>query len=74
MADRPKLGIRCPDDRRVTITNEGALFRVKVKPPLPEADLDATFADHRAARGHAGGLRLIHRWPIEDLTEEGQRA
>ena len=55
-------------DRRIVITKEAGEFRVCVDPTPEGPDLSGCFLTHRHARGHAGGLRLAHRWPIIDRT------
>lgn len=67
MANRPKLALlRC--DRSIIITQEGEGFAVRVDPAPEGPDLTGSFPTYRTARGHAGGLRMIHRWPIVDQT------
>lgn len=40
-------------------------FDVEIEPPL-DGDGLRQFETYRAARGHASGLRLVHRWQIRD--------
>lgn len=67
MADRPKLSL-LRSDRRIVIAQAGESFRVCVDPAPDGPDMGDTFPTYRRARGYAGGLRLIHRWPIADET------
>ncbi|MBB6190563.1 hypothetical protein FHS51_000776 [Sphingobium wenxiniae] len=71
MAERPKLSL-LRTDRRILITQEGGQFRVCVDPAPDGPDLTAIFPTYRAARGNAGGLRLVHRWSIIDQTCPGE--
>ena len=64
MADRPKLSL-LRSDRRIIIKQVDGQFRVCVEPAL-DREATKTFPTYREARGHAGGLRLVNRWPIED--------
>ncbi|ALR22064.1 hypothetical protein [Sphingobium baderi] len=67
MAERPKLSL-LRSDRRIVITQDADQFRVCVDPAPDGPDLTTTFPTYRSARGHAGGLRLVNRWPIIDQT------
>lgn len=68
MANRPAVTFGLRADHRVVIRSEAGLFTVKVEPPLSGHDLNGTFPIWKQARGHAGGIRLVHRLPIQDLT------
>lgn len=68
MCDAQPMNLRLVDDRRIVIRHENGLFTAKVEPPVEGHDLDATFALWRDARGHAAGVRLVHRIPILDMT------
>lgn len=47
----------------------GLGFDVTVR-PVPTGDtLDREFPTYRAARGYAGGLRLVKGWPVVDHLE-----
>lgn len=59
-------------DRRIVIKESGGSFHVAVEPAPDGPDLTATFPTYRQARGHAGGLRLVNRWPIIDQTCAGE--
>lgn len=49
----------------------GGRFDVEVIPPPAEgASFDQTFPTYKAARGYAGGLRLVTGWPLIDLAED----
>jgi hypothetical protein len=49
----------------IAIRSVGGLYQVSVGPDHP-AHQPELFADHRTARGFAGGLRMINRWQIND--------
>lgn len=68
MAERPKLAQAMRDDHKIVIRQIAGMFSVAIEPPMPDHDLGGTFAVWKAARGHASGIRLIHRLPIQDLT------
>lgn len=68
MTDHPRITIGLRTDHRIVIRNDGDRFAVFVDPPLAGHDLDGTFAVWKAARGHASGVRMIHRFPIIDET------
>lgn len=55
-------------DHRIILKREGEGFAVVVEPPLSGESFDTQRATYKEARGWAGGLRLTHRWPIEDRT------
>ena len=55
-------------DRRIVISREAGRFCVRIDPAPDGPDLSGAFATYRIARGHAGGLRMVHRWPIIDQT------
>lgn len=57
-------------DRIITISHCPEGFAVCVTPPVDGDDLDQTFADHRRARGWAGGLRMTRGWRIVDLASD----
>ncbi|WP_150291663.1 hypothetical protein [Sphingobium estronivorans] len=71
MANRP-MATLMRTDRRIVIAQEGGLFHVRVEPAPDGPDMTGTFHTYRNARGHAGGLRLVHRWPVEDRTCSGE--
>ena len=56
-------------DHTIYITGHGGAYLVAVIPPEPTYE-PQLFADHRSARGFAGGIRLCRRWPIHDQTLE----
>lgn len=55
-------------DRIIIIEQQDGRFAVRVDPPFEGDDFARTDAEYKAVRGWAGGLRLTHRWPIEDRT------
>jgi len=58
-------------DRRIIIEYNDGDFSVRVDPPQPGEDLDRVGLTLKVARGWASGLRLTHRWPIEDRSGDG---
>lgn len=52
----------------IVITHDSEGFHVSVEPRPEGADLTSTYPTHRGARGYAGGLRMVNRWPICDRT------
>ncbi len=71
MAERPTLAL-LRTDRSIIVTQDGGQFHVCVDPAPDGPDLSGAFPTYRKARGFAGGLRLIHRWPIIDRTCGGE--
>lgn len=57
-------------DRRIILSLTEGVYRVEVTPEHDDHP-PLHFGTYRAARGHAGGLRLVTRWPIDDLSPEG---
>ena len=49
----------------IAITRNGDGFRVAVNPAHPDHP-PRLFADHREARGAAGGLRMVSGWRLVD--------
>lgn len=62
------LGLCRVDDPAVIIREGGGGFLVTVEPAPDGFEQPPPFADHKRARGYAGGLRLVHRWKIIDKT------
>lgn len=56
-------------DPCIIIERDGDGFVTFVSPPLDGVNHRATYAQHKAARGYAAGLRLTHQLMIEDRTE-----
>lgn len=59
--------------RSVVVERDGDAFIVRVEPSCLGGLLDRSFAEYKRARGYAGGLRLMHRWPIEDCAAGGAK-
>lgn len=59
--------------RSVIVEPAGDEFSVRVDPPCLGGFFDRSFAEYKRARGYAGGLRLTHRWPIDDRAEGGAK-
>jgi hypothetical protein len=56
-------------DRAVTIgRDDKGLYLVTVSPPCPDHE-PRLFDNYKEARGYAGGLRMVHRWAIQDEAE-----
>ena len=56
----------------IHITRYGSGFAVKVDPPHPDHP-PRLFADHREARGAAGGLRMVSGWRLVDECQPDGR-
>lgn len=51
----------------ITISRDRVDFIVKVVPE-PDIRVAGSFVTKREAFGYASGLRMVHRWPIVDMT------
>ncbi|QQN73625.1 hypothetical protein [Croceicoccus sp. YJ47] len=67
-AKKPVLSAFTDPRHRVVIRDIGGMFQVTVEPEHP-AHTPETYATYKQARGYAGGLRMVNRWPLQDETE-----
>ena len=70
---RLSVGGSIVDDPAIFVRAGGDGFVVTVEPAPDGFTPTGPFADHKSARGFAGGLRLVHRWRLVDETGEGAR-
>ena len=57
-------------DAPVIVLERGDVgFRVHVSDPPEGFGFDETFPTYRQARGHAGGMRMVKGWRLDDRTE-----
>ena len=64
---KPWLSMLSPINHEVHITSDNGAFLVAILPPNPDFP-PQLFTDYRRARGFAGGIRMVRRWPIRDET------
>jgi hypothetical protein len=58
-------------DRLIQLRREDGLYVVEIVPPPTEgAGFDQAHATYKAARGYAGGLRMVTGWNLVDLCDE----
>lgn len=60
------------DGVAIHLVRDGGGFAVSVQPPQPGHESPLTFTNYKAARGWAGGLRLVNCWPLVDHSEGGR--
>jgi len=52
----------------IVIRHDLAEYVVTIDPPSDIQGLGGSFLSKREAYGHASGRRMLHRWPIVDMT------
>lgn len=55
---------------KIYVERVGKKFAVRVEPEQPARDWNASFDDHRGARGFASGVRLVTSFPIIDMASD----